>query len=228
MAHVVRDLVVKFLAERMKRGGWEVSTTLAQPLPITLPLPAEVYRLRVDQYDQMVDCGVISEHEPVELLGGVLVRKMPKNPDHEWAVAELWETLAACQADAWHVRKEAPIRIPDYDEPEPDLAIVRGTRAALRGRHPGPDDLLLVVEVGNTTLADDRGLRKERCARGRIAAYWIVNLRGGRVEVYSDPDPDTGQYGNRVDFGPDAHVPVVINGQEVCRIAVADLLPRRS
>ena len=66
-----------------------------------------------------------------------------------WAVDELrGRRLPARQSDAWHVRKEHAVRIPDYDEPELDLAIVRGTRAALRGMHPGPADLYLVVEVG--------------------------------------------------------------------------------
>ncbi len=60
-------------------------STITQPIPMTLPSPAGVYRLTVDQYDRMVQSGAISEHEPIELLGGVLVRKMPKSPEHEWA-----------------------------------------------------------------------------------------------------------------------------------------------
>jgi Uma2 family endonuclease len=201
--------------------------TLTQPMPMTLPSPDHVYRLTVDQYDRMVNDGTISEHDPVELLGGVLVLKMPKNPEHEWAVAEMQEVLAACQSVAWHVRKEAPVRIPDYDEPEPDVAIVRGTRAAFRGKHPGPADLYLVAEVGNTTLDDDQGVRKERYARAGIPVYWIVNLRDGRVEVYTDPDRAVGNYRNRVDYGPGEQASVSIDGQEVCRITVADLLPKR-
>jgi Uma2 family endonuclease len=201
--------------------------TPTQPMPMTLPSPSHVYRLTVDQYDRMVRDGTLDEHDPVELLGGVLVRKMPQNPEHVWAVDELGETLAARQSDAWHVRKEHPVRIPDYDEPEPDLAIVRGTRAALRGRHPGPADLYLVVEVGNTTLDDDQGVKKERYALAGIPVYWIVNLRDGRIEVYTDPDEGAGQYRHRVDFGPGEQAPVNINGIEVARIAVADLLSKR-
>lgn len=202
-------------------------STIAQPIPMTLPSSAGVYRLTVDQYERMIQSGAISEHEPVELLSGVLVRKIPKSPEHEWATAKVWEALAACQSSDWHARKEAPVRIPDYDEPEPDLTIVRGTRAALRGRHPGPADLCLVVEVGSTTLDDDQGVRKERYARAGIPIYWIVNLRDGRVEVYSDPDQAAGQYRNRVDFGPGGQAPVIVDGREACRITVADLLPKR-
>jgi len=151
---------------------------------------------------------------------------MPKNPEHERAVAEMQEVLTACRSVAWHVRKEAPVRIPDYDEPEPDLAIVRGTRAAFRGKHPGPAGLYLVAEVGNATL-DDEGVRKERYARAGIPVYWIVDLRDGRVQVYTDPDQAVGNYRSRVDYGPGEQAPISIEGQEVCRIAVADLLPKR-
>jgi Uma2 family endonuclease len=201
--------------------------TLTQPMPMWLPSPDHVYRLTVDQYDRMVSDGTLGEDDPVELLGGVLVRKMPQNPEHVWAVDDLEETLTACQSPGWHVRKEHPVRIPDYDEPEPDVAIVRGTRAALRGKHPGPADLYLVAKVGNTTLDDDPGVRKERYARAGIPVYWIVNLRDGRVEVYTDPDRAAGNYQSRVDYGSGEQVPVSIDGQEVCRIAVADLLPKR-
>jgi hypothetical protein len=81
--------------------------------------------------------------------------------------------------------------------------------------------------VGDATLDDDQGLKKERYARGGIPIYWTVNLRDGRVEVYSDPDQTTGQYRNRMVFGPGEQAPVVIDGQEVCQVAVADLLPGR-
>ena len=199
-------------------------STITQPTPITLPSPAGVYRLTVDQYDRMVRDGRLDEHARVELLAGVLVRKMPKNPDHVWAVTEIDEVLNACRSESWHDRKEAPVRISEYDEPEPDLAIVRGTRAAFRGRHPGPGDLALVVEVGSTSLEDDQGVRLDRYARAAIPVYWIVNLRDRRVEVHTDPDQAEGRYGNRVDFGPGEQAPVMIDGQEVGRIPVGDLL----
>jgi Uma2 family endonuclease len=201
-------------------------STVTQTVPVLpLPSPGSVYRLTVDQHDRMVRDGTLSEHQRVELLGGVLVKKMPKNPEHEWAVSEMHEALLACRPVDWHVRKEAPVRIPDYDEPEPDLAIVRGTRQALRGRHHGPADLGLVAEVGSTTLDEDQGVRKERYARAGIPVYWIVNLRDGRIEVYSDPDQSTGHYRNRQDFGRGEHAPVIVDGREVCRISVSDLLP---
>jgi Uma2 family endonuclease len=199
-------------------------STATQTEPMTLPSPAGVYRLTVDQYDRMVGQGRLSEHEPVELLAGVLVRKMPKNPDHVWAVSEIDEVLTACRTEAWHIRKEDPVRIPDYDEPEPDLAVVRGTRVSLRGRHPGPQDLALVVEVGSSSLDDDRGVRLERYALAGIPVYWIVNLPGGVVEVYTEPDQVNASYKRRADYARGQLVPVIIDGQEVVLIPVASLL----
>ncbi|MGC8641220.1 MAG: Uma2 family endonuclease [Isosphaeraceae bacterium] len=202
-----------------------MSTVLIQPAPLTLPSPADVYRITVDQYDQMVQLGTIGEHARVELLGGILVRKMPKNPDHTWAVESLKSLLDAGLPAGWHARQEQPVRIPDYDEPEPDIAIVRLTRAALRGRHPGPADLALLAEVADSSIADDRGIRYERSARAGIPVYWIINLRAGRVEVYTDPDPSTGRYLHEAHFGPAEAARIELGNLPALRIPVADLLP---
>jgi Uma2 family endonuclease len=192
------------------KGGREVST-------VTKPIT-------VDEYDRMVESGAIGEDEPVELLGGELVPKMGQNPDHVWAVDYLDRTLTACASGAWHVRKEHPVRIPEFDVPEPDVAIVRGTMAALRGRHPEPAEIALITEVADTSLARDRGDKWAAYGRAGIPVYWIVNLRDRQVEVYTDPDP-AGAYRSRVDYRPGQDVPVIIDGQEVGRIAVTELLP---
>lgn len=183
-----------------------------------------MFRITVDQYDRMVQDGRLGEHDRVELLAGVLVRRMPKNPDRVWAVAQLSEALAACRAARWHVRKEDPVRIPDYDEPEPDLAVIRGARASFRGRHPGAKDLALVVEVANSSLDDGRGVRLERYARAGIPVYWIVNLRDRQIEIHTKPDPSAGRYGGREIVGSNGEAALRIDGQEVARVRVADLL----
>ena len=201
-----------------------MTTLLTQSIPLTLPSPADVYRITVDQYEQMVQFGTISEHSRVELLGGILVRKMPKNPDHTWAVETLKALLDAGLPPAWHARQEQPVRIPDYDEPEPDIAVVRGTRAALRGRHPGPADLALLVEVAASSVAEDRGIRYERSARAGVPVYWIINLPARRVEVYTDPDPTTGRYLHEIHFGPTESALIELGDLPALGIPVDDLL----
>jgi Uma2 family endonuclease len=112
-------------------------------------------------------------------------------------------------------------------EPEPDVAVVRGSDDDYSDHHPGPEDVPLLVEVADTSLRRDRGFKKAIYAKARIAVYWIVNLIDRRVEVYTQPTgpaaaPD---YGQHQDFGETDQVPLVIEGREVARIAVSELLP---
>jgi Uma2 family endonuclease len=100
--------------------------------------------------------------------------------------------------------------------------LVRGKARDYVDRHPGSADIALVVEVADSSLAKDR--RRTRIyGPGAIPVYWIVNLVDRQVEVYSDPGPDG--YATRVDYALGADVPLVIDGDTVGQIAVADMLP---
>lgn len=198
-------------------------TTTPPTLP--LPVPADVYRITVDQYDRMVETGTLGEDEPIELLSGILVWKMPKNPKHATAARRCCREIERLLAAGWHVRKEDPVRIPMYDEPEPDVAVVRGDDDAYLARHPGPEDVALLAEVAESSLSRDWIEKLPVYARAGIPVYWIVNLRDSQVEVYTDPDPAASQYRNHVDYRAGQDVPVLIDGAEVGRIAVTELLP---
>ena len=197
-----------------------MSTITSTPSP---PLASpEVYRFTVDEYERMAE---VLDGCRVELIDGYLVRKMPKKPPHIWAVMCLVETIPSLLPPGWTWRKEDPVRIPAFDEPEPDLAVLRGSAEAYRDRIPDASDVVLLVEVAETTLARDRGQKLFAYARSGIAVYWIVNLVDRQVEVYTGPGTDG--YSSRVDFTAGQHVPVVIGGVEVGRIAVSDVLGRR-
>ncbi len=159
----------------------------------------------------------------VELINGYLVKKMSKKPPHIWAVGSVLDATTRVLPSGWSTRKEDPVRIPEFDEPEPDVAIVRGSRDDYRGRIPGPEDVALLVEVADTSLPMDQGQKRFAYARGRIPVYWIVNLNDRQVEVYSAPADDG--YGSVEVFRPGDAVPVVIAGVEAGRIKVSDLLP---
>jgi Uma2 family endonuclease len=195
---------------------------------LPLPSPANVYRITVDQYDRMIESGALGKDDWIELLGGVLVRKMPKNARHTTSSDLCRQALAGAIPPGWYVRQEQAIRIPDFDEPEPDLAVVRGNIRTYARRHPGPRDIALLVEVaaGVTSLTAARGQKLRIYARSGIAVYWIVNLtrKNAVVEVYAHPTRTRG-YRDRVDFKAREQVPVVIDRREVGRIAIADLLP---
>jgi Uma2 family endonuclease len=126
----------------------------------------------------------------------------------------------------WYIREQNPLRIPDYDEPEPDIAVVRGSRGQYVTRHLGPEDVALVVEVADTSLAKDRGEKLLAYARGGVPVYWIVNICNDQVEVYSEPDRKTGRYTHRVVYATSETVPLGIDGAELGGIAVAVILPQ--
>ena len=101
--------------------------------------------------------------------------------------------------------------------------MVRGTRDDYLERHPEPEDVALLVEVADSSLDRDQGQKLLAYAKGAYPVYWIVNLVDRQVEVYSDPTPDG--YQSRVDFKPGQDFPVIIEGVEVGRIRVDDILP---
>ena len=188
----------------------------------TLP----VRRFTVEEYGRMVETGVIAEGEDFELLEGWIVPKMTTNPSHAITVMLGHEALQAQTPAGWHVRNQSSTRTPD-SVPEPDLAVVRGVIRDYGKRHPGPQDVALVVEVSDSSLAEDRGIKLRLYARAGYPIYWIINLVAMMVEVYTDPTgPDAAPtYRDRRDFGAEDAVPLVIEGHEVGRIAARDLLP---
>jgi Uma2 family endonuclease len=153
-----------------------------------------------------------------------MVKKMGKNPPHSWAVDAVREELVPLLPRGWSIRQEQPVRIPNYDEPEPDLAVVRGTRDQYQDHHPGPADIGLLIEVADTTLGRDRGEKQLAYARGGVPVYWIVNLVDRQLEIYTSPTP-TG-YRNRRVLAPSEYVSVVIGRREIGRIAVSAILPK--
>jgi Uma2 family endonuclease len=191
------------------------------PAPAPLADPA-VYRITVYEYERMAD---MLDDPRVELIDGYLVRKMGKKPPHVWAVDCAEEQMKSILAQGWYVRTERPVRIPKFDEPEPDIAVVKGTRRDYRKRHPEPKDVSLIVEVAESSLGRDRGEKRAAYSKGRhpIPVYWIVNLVDRQVELYTNAGP--AGYQSRQDFGPGEYVPVVIDGIEVGRIAVDSILP---
>src|SRR5208337_2079333 len=134
-------------------------------------------RLSVAKYEAMVASGAFTRADRFELIEGILVERITKNPPHSVVNGFCLDALGQSLPAGWHVRKEDPVRIPNRDsEPEPDIAVVRGKRADYFDRHPGPPDVALVVEVADSTLEDDRDLAVTY-GGGGIPVYWIVNIR---------------------------------------------------
>ncbi|MDQ3009112.1 MAG: Uma2 family endonuclease [Acidobacteriota bacterium] len=198
-------------------------STQTVPQTISPPLTSEfIWRLSVEQYHKMIVADILTEDDPIELLEGILVTKMPKNPPHSLVTQLVRDALARLISLGWCVNAQEPITLVD-SEPEPDVAVVRGERRHYAKRHPGAQETALVVEVAHTTLSRDRGLKKRVYATAGVPTYWIINLKDRRIEVYSEPSGS--DYQRRQDYDADAEVPVILDGQEVGRLAVRELLP---
>jgi Uma2 family endonuclease len=200
------------------------TTTLLPPQASYTHEP--IFRLSVDQYHELIDSGKLTEDDPVELIEGMLVFKMPKNPPHAAITGIISDLLAGLLGTRWHYRNQEPITLLD-GEPEPDGAVVTGTRGEYLERHPGPNDLALVIEVADSTLERDRGIKLRSYARAGIGCYWIVNLIDRQIEVYTQPDAAANppRYANCEIFKTGDWVPVLVKGQELSRLSVEQILP---
>jgi Uma2 family endonuclease len=181
----------------------------------------------VAEYQRMVATDILGEEDPVELLQGWIVLKMPRNPPHDAVVARLQNKVIGPRLPAdWSCRGQSAIDT-DTSEPEPDLAIVRGTEFDYLDHHPTPREMTLAIEVADSSLHRDRTFKAALYGRAGIPVYWIVNLPGGVVEVYTDPTGPTEAtgYRQRQDFGRGEEIPLLLDGREVARIPVQDLLP---
>jgi Uma2 family endonuclease len=173
----------------------------------------------------MVEAGVFTKSDRLELIDGKLVEKMTKGRRHSASSELCWRLIDALLPPGWHVRIEKPVRIPERDsEPEPDVSVARGSIEDYLELDPGPANVALVVEVSESTLADDRAMA-ETYDGGGIPVYWIINLIDRQLEVYANPVG--GAYPAPTILAETECVDLTIGGQVVGRIAVTDLLPSR-
>jgi Uma2 family endonuclease len=141
----------------------------------------------VDEYYKMAEAGIIGRDERVELIDGRIVTMSPIGSPHAWCVTRIADALFRVRARAF-VSVQNPVRVGTNGEPEPDIAVVR--RDAPANRHPTPADVLLIVEVADTSLAYDRHTKAPLYARAGIPETWIADLNGERIEVHQEPSPD--------------------------------------
>lgn len=189
-----------------------------------------IWRISVAQYHQMIKAGILTDGDPVELLEGLLVEKMSKKPAHRAATLLFRRTLERMVEQMvegkWYTDSQEPITTND-SEPEPGITVIRGDTLDYLDRHPGPKDTALVVEVADATLPRDRGIKKRLCARAGVPVYWIVNVNKLEIEVYSQPDQQavTPDYQQHQIYRTTDQIPVVLDGIEIGRILVQDVLP---
>lgn len=179
-------------------------------------------RFSVDEYHWMARVGILGADDRVELLDGEIVEMAPIGPEHAGTVSIVGRQFFRRFDDVAATRIQSPIRLGQYGEPEPDLALVRDRAEAYLSMHPQPSDVFLVVEVADTSLASDQRLKVPLYASAGILELWIVDLPHGVVHVYRMPSPEgyhetwTAQHGESI-------APLAFPDRP---IAVADLLAR--
>ena len=184
--------------------------------------------MSVERYHQLIDDGAFTPNDHVELIHGMVIQKMSKNPPHIMTLKILFSLLTKLLADSilWHVSKEDPITLSD-SEPEPDCAIIRGRFQDYPHGNPTPADTGLVIEVSDSTLGFDRNVKRIIYAENKIRHYWIVNIPEDKIEVYSEPfsTGERADYRYQTVYLAGESVPIVLDGEEIGRIHVSDILP---
>jgi Uma2 family endonuclease len=197
-------------------------TILSPSKPIETAFP--LWPLTVPQYHKMLQTGILTPDDPIELLSGWLIQKMPKNPPHRITTRLVREALETIIPTDWYVETQEPITLAD-SEPEPDIAIIKGNTRDYDDRHPGPQDIALIAEVADSTLERDRTLKQKIYARAGIATYWIVNLVDRQLEIYSQPAVEEYLFKMILTQGT---VMVLIDGCEIGEVAIDSLFPALS
>ena len=144
-------------------------------------------RFTVAEYDRMIEAGILGKYDRVELLEGDILEMAPIGSPHAGHVKRLNRLFSMQAADRFIVAVQDPVRIGEYSEPQPDVSILRARADFYTESHPGPGDVLLLVEVADTSLEYDRGVKVPAYANGSIPEVWLVDMAAGVVEVYRDP-----------------------------------------
>jgi Uma2 family endonuclease len=183
--------------------------------------PAETpWRWTQETYHRAIDLGLFREDEHLELIRGEIYHKMPMKRPHAAALSKTDACLRRCFGEGFYVLTQLPVRLSHDGEPEPDAAVVRGGPDDF-AEHPTEADLLLVVEVSDTTLAFDQSTKALLYAEAGIAEYWIVNLSERVVEVRREPRED-GYRSLRIYDATESVAPLAAPQNP---IAVAQMLP---
>jgi len=187
------------------------------------------FRITVELYERMVASGVFGDKSKAFLWKGQLVEKVAdlrKGRPHVTAVGLLWQKLFGLVPEGYFLEPGQPLALGDHSEPEPDFKFVRGAIGDYASRTPTAHDCPLVIEVADSSLADDTGEMLRAYAAELVPVYWVVNIPGRRVDVHTQPSgPNRSpSYQECRSYGPGEVVPVVLDGREVGRIAVDDVL----
>ncbi len=144
-------------------------------------------RFRVEDFRRMTEAGILPEESGWEIIDGYLIDKMSIGSKHASTVKKLNRKLTLMFEDKAIISVQDPIYINEYNEPEPDIALLKPRKDFYEESHPTPQDVLLIIEVSNSTIEYDRAIKKTLYAEAGIKEFWLINLKENTIECYSSP-----------------------------------------
>ncbi len=202
------------------------ATVVAPSQAATADVP---YDLTIDLFARMVESGLIPRDRRVFLSNGRLYEKMAKTKAHGFVGAAITRAVNRRLPDGWSLWPESTIVLDPTNAPLPDFALIRAADPldfAAPDRYPGPGDVGLLIEVAVTSLHDDLTTALEKHARALIPIYWVVDVLDRRILIHTEPRVvnGRGEYARVETYRPGQSLPLVLDGQEVARIAFDELL----
>ena len=200
-----------------------MSITIAKPTERIANDPYWLRQFSVAEYHQMVQTGILTPDDRVELLEGWIVNKMSQNPPHRASVSRVVRRVARILPDNWTMNVQGPVTLSN-SEPEPDITLARGEESVYDTRHPEPRDVGVLMEVGDSTVLDDRRYKGILYAQERISEFWLINIPKRKVEVYTKPR--AGKYQKVVAYTEKETVPLNLDGVKIADIPVGELIAK--
>ena len=151
---------------------------------VSLP---ERTRISADRYQKMVETGVLTQYDRVELIDGDMLNMAPIGLNHSAVADRLTKLLVLSAGDSAIVSPGRSLKLGEYSVPQPDLMLLKRREDFYSGRRPTAADVLLLIEVSDSSFAYDQSTKRALYARYGVEEYWVVDVQGERVFVYSEP-----------------------------------------
>jgi len=155
--------------------------------PAALPVRR---RFTADEFEHLAEVGILPEDDRLELLDGEIVEMTPISTDHAGCVNALTAIFSRRLGNRIVAAVQNPVRLDDFNEPQPDFCLLRPRDDFYRTVHPGGPDVLLLVEVAHTSQKYDRDIKTPLYGRYRVQETWVVDVARGVVDVYREPTPE--------------------------------------
>ncbi len=200
-----------------------VMSVAANPLERIVNDPHWLRQFSVVDYHKMIESGILTANDRVELLEGWIVNKMPQNTPHISSVRRVMRLLCRILPANWTLTCQSSIALTD-SAPEPDFTIARGEQVDYDLRRINAVDIGVLIEVGDSTLLSDRRYKGVLYAKAKIPEFWLINLVKRQVEVYTKPR--AGKYQKVVAYSVDESVPLILDGEKIADIPVSELIAK--